>query len=34
MNIAIAQTRYKTGDFEFNLNSIKEKVLKTEGRFV
>ena len=34
MNIAIAQTRYKTGDFEFNLNSIKEKVLKTDAELV
>ncbi len=34
MNIAIAQTKYKTGDFEFNFNSITEKVNQTDADLV
>lgn len=34
MNIAIAQTKYKTGDFEFNFNSIAEKVLTTNADLI
>lgn len=34
MNIALAQTKYKTGDFEFNYNSIIDKVMKTDADLI